>query len=401
MSMSISYWWDRAKDCIGQGYCTNSKNPNTDIVGCTETHFERGYGPYLYTSSGTRWIDLVSGLGAIHFGYGFPLIEDQIDKVSRWGGSLSGSSTQDVFSAEAIKSMFYFIDRVKFVNDGTEACAAAVNMARAYTGRDLVCSEGYHGWSNEFSSLVDSKGVPKSDHIVKCDITNLESIPTDAACVIIEPVQISYDKNRIECLNRLHDYCKKNGIILIFDEVITGLRFNKNSVSLALSIEPDLICCGKAFGNGRKVGFVGGKSHILDGDYFVSGTYFSNIADLKAIEASIGLSRLYRYSSETLNERSLNFMEEFNRLYPEFIKMEGWGCRGCFTGSFENISLFRQELARCRIFSKNTIVFNHQTVDLFSELLDISKMIFNSIRRGATVMSFPYPIEPVAKKVRQ
>jgi glutamate-1-semialdehyde aminotransferase len=211
---------------------------------------------------------------------------------------------------------------------------------------------------------------------------------------------IDATRKRQNQLNKLRKYCTQYGIILIFDEVITGLRFDSGSVSAKWNIHPDIICCGKAFGNGHKAGFVAGDKEILDGNYFVSGTYFAHIPTLKAIETSIDLSRETRYKSERLNERSLIFVERFNELSDK-VKIEAWGCRGNFVGKFEDVSLFRQELAKCRIFTKNTVVFNHCSIDSSDDILSISKLIFERIGRNEVSMCCPYPEQPLAQKVRE
>ena len=403
MYSNTSSWLDRARAAIGQGYVTNSKNPETDFMGITSTHFVKGYGGKLIDHDNKHWIDLISGLGAIHFGYGNEIIESRVSKVAQSGGCLSGCSCQEVVTAEKIKSFLFWADRVKFVNDGSEACTAAIRMARSYNGRTTVCSEGYHGWSCEFTGLNDNcVGIPDClrEEVVKFDITNLDTIPKDAAAVILEPVMIDASKERRERLNRLREYCTTHKIVLIFDEVITGLRFDSGSVAAKWNIHPELICCGKAFGNGHKVGFVAGDKEILDGNYFVSGTYFGHIPSLKAIEACIDLSRESRYKSERLNEMSKVFADRFNDIAGEFVKIDAWGCRGNFVGDFETVCKFRQELSKCRVFTKGTVVLNHCSIDHAFELLEITKTIINRMKLGEVKMDCPLPVTPTAQRIR-
>ena len=127
MSMNTKVWHDRSKQCIAQGSLTNSKHPNTDIVGVFPTHFESGYGPYLYTDKRDRYLDFVSGFGAINLGYANEQLENEVAKAPK-GGCLSGNTIQEIITAEKVKSIFHWVERVKFLNDGTEACMAAKDI---------------------------------------------------------------------------------------------------------------------------------------------------------------------------------------------------------------------------------------------------------------------------------
>lgn len=387
---------ERSRECIAQGALTNSKHPDTDVLGVFPTHFDSGEGAFL-KANGKRYLDYVCGLGAIHFGY-----QDLSSTFS--GGCLSGNSMQEVVTAERIKEFFPYIERVKFVNDGTEGCTAAVRIARAYTGRKLVISEGYHGWSDEFTSLNDNAtGIGADFQIVKVadirDIFTMNIDPKAIAAVIIEPVMLDASDERKAILSAIRGFCSVNGVVLIFDEVVTGLRFKDLSCSNHFGITPDLGVFGKAFANGHKIGFVGGNAELMDGEYFVSGTYFGQIPALNACYNILGDKSLIG-ATNNLNDLGLKLFAEFNTVMPDFITMRGWGCRANFEGKWEDIALFRQYMIEHEIFTKTTFFLNFANARHIEDFLITAKM-FRDIKDATDYkLKGVLPKKPLAMKVR-
>ncbi len=402
MSMNTKVWHDRSKQCIAQGSLTNSKHPNTDIVGVFPTHFESGYGPYLYTDKRDRYLDFVSGFGAINLGYANEQLENEVAKAPK-GGCLSGNTIQEIITAEKVKSIFHWVERVKFLNDGTEACMAAIRMARAYNGQNIVLWEGYHGWYDEATAVNDNaRGTPCGHRIINLNSVNLDSDLNNVSAIILEPVMLDDSRERIEYLKRLRTRSEEKNIVLIFDEVVTGMRYPSLSVSKHWGIYPDLLCLGKACANGYKIGAVAGRSDILDGNYFVSGTYFGHIPTLKAMESCMHLTKHdSKYSSADLNEKALDFKERFNGILPHIVRLDGWGSRMNWVGSDLNLALFRQTLAEAKMFTKNTFFLNHATKHHLDELYMVSDFALRLIQDGKAVMKGPLPRKPVAHIARE
>ncbi len=403
MSMNTKVWYDRSLQCIAQGALTNSKHPSTDILGIFPTHFERGYGPYLFVSDDLRYLDFVAGLGAINLGYANEQLENEVAKVAKLGGCLSGNTQQEIITAEKVKNILHWIEKVKFLNDGTEACMASVRMARSFTGRDVILWEGYHGWYDEATAINDNaKGTPLGHKTVPLKDVNLDGDMSKVAAIILEPVMLDDSKERIEYLKLLRKRCDETGVILIFDEVVTGMRYPSLTVAKHWGIYPDLICLGKACANGYKIGMVAGRGDILDCDYFASGTYFGHIPTLKATEVALHLSKHdSKYNSTELNETALVLKDRFNALNPTLIKLEGWGARMNFVGSDEVLALFRQTLAEARIFTKNTFFMNHATRHHTDELMMASEYAVKQISKGKIKLKGPMPRKPVAQIVRE
>lgn len=403
MSMNTKLWYDRSKQCIAQGALTNSKHPDTDVLGVFPTHFERGYGAHLYVNDSERYLDFVSGLGAINLGYANEQLENEVYKSFKLGGCLSGNTQQEVVTAEKVKSTFHWVEKVKFLNDGTEACMAAIRMARAFTGREFVLWEGYHGWYDEATAINDNAiGTPLGHKTIKLDVINLNSDLKNVAAIILEPVMLDDSQERIEYLKQLRKRCDQTGTILIFDEVVTGMRYPSLSVAKHWNIYPDLICLGKACANGYKIGMVAGRADILDSNYFVSGTYFGHIPTLKATEVCMHLSKHdNKYDSVDLNDKALLLKERFNSHHPEIVKLEGWGARMNFVGSDLNLALFRQVLAENLIFTKNTFFLNHATKHHVDELMMVSEFALKSIKNGKISLKGNMPRKPVAQIARE
>lgn len=403
MSMNTKLWYDRSLKCIAQGALTNSKHPSTDVLGAFPTHFARGYGPYLYTDDQTRYLDFVSGLGAINLGYANEQLENEVLKSWKSGGCLSGNTQQEVITAEKLKSTMHWVEKVKFLNDGTEACMAAIRMARAFTGREIVLWEGYHGWYDEATAINDNAvGTPLGHLTRPLSKVDLDSNLSSVAAIILEPVMLDDSKERIEFLKKIRQLCDEMGVILIFDEVVTGMRYPSLSVAKHWGIYPDLICLGKACANGYKIGIVAGRGDILDSNYFVSGTYFGHIPTLKATEVCLHLSKHdSKYDSVDLNDKALLLKERFNTIAPEVVKLEGWGARMNFVGGDLNLALFRQVLAENRIFTKNTFFLNHATKHHTDELLMVSEYALKAIKDGKVHLRGEMPRKPVAQLARE
>lgn len=396
---------DRANRCIAQGYLTNSKNPETDIFGVFPTHFKKGKGCWIYDTENERYMDLVCALGCNLFGYGNLLIENQV--TADFGLCLGGSTVHEVYAAEAVKNVFQWIEKIKFVNSGTEACMAAVRIARSYTGRPYVLSQGYHGWSDEFVSLTPpANGINRFSSIFELpqDFDDIpDEIISNTAAIIIEPVILDDSRARIEWLKKLRTLCTEKGIVLIFDEIVTGIRYPDHAVAKHWNITPDLFLLGKAIGNGHKIALVAGPSTLMDGKYFVSGSYFGQITSLQAVRAVIELitKKANQYNINVLNDKTKYFRDSFNALGPDIVRLEGWGNRCNFVGSDYNMALFRQEMIKARYFTKTTFLSNFDISDHFSDILYTAKMILSRIALGEVKLEGRMPVKPFSQVVRE
>jgi glutamate-1-semialdehyde 2,1-aminomutase len=363
----------RSKESIAQGCLTNSKHPNRFIKGIYPTHIKKGFKCYLYDENNVKYIDFICGLGANLFGYGNRRIIDKVMYGQYCGACHSLPTIYELEAAEKIKACFPFVDIVKFVNDGSSACSAALLMAQTFTGRENFIQEGYHGWHRHFWDGKLYKTIEKGD---------FESL-TDykPACVIVEPVQLDDSRPRVEWLKSLRKWCDKNKIILIFDEIITGLRFNKLSVATKYDIYPDIMLLSKALGNGEKIAAVCGRKDILDSpNYFCSGTFQGNVPGLLAVTHTLNLATNSNLcSQEVLNHEGLQFIEKFNKLTKPYFWLEGYGSRNAFKGDQDKLAIFMQEMAKARILIGASFFINFDLLKHLDELLDYTRYVINRI----------------------
>lgn len=394
--------WKRAQDSIAQGALTNSKHPHRHVFGIYPTHVRRGSGCYLFDSNNDRYVDYICGLGTNLLGYDNPKIIDRLKAVISDGISHSLPTHHEVEAAEALKQFFVFTDQWKFLKTGSEACAAAIRIARAHTGREIVLSEGYHGWSDDFVSLTEpAKGIPRERKIFDIKRMYKDIRLSEVAAIIVEPVITDYSDGRRQYLENLRGICDKNGILLIFDEIITGFRFDKRCVAQFFNINPDLICIGKAIANGLPLAAVGGKAEVMSGDYFISSTYAGEILSLVACKEVTRLLEVdHSYKMTTLWESGANFINRFNEVAGEFVTLEGYPTRGVFKGTPLNKALLFQEAARANILLCASWFYNFQLKDndfyFFSFLTDF----IERMKRGGIALKGEMPISPFAEKMR-
>ncbi len=403
MSFDASIW-RRAQDCIVQGTLTNSKHPESLVLGAYPTHIDRGHGSHLIVDGEnlkeTKYLDYICGLGTNILGYGNNHVTNAIMDRLKGGFSHSLPTTLEVEVAEKLREVFPFTQTWKFLKTGSEACSAAIKFARAFTGSDLVLSEGYHGWHDEFVSLTEpAKGVPKR----KCidPLLDLDQIDEKIAAVIVEPIITDWSRNRIEWLKELEHRCNEYGTILIFDEVITGFRWPKYSFSAYSNITPDIIIIGKAMANGMPLAAIGGKRHILnDRKCFVSSTYAGEVLSLAACKATCEvLQKNYDYRIDYLWDRGKSFIDQFNS-QTSTIKIEGYPTRGVFKGDETEIAIFFAEMAKAKVLFCKSFFYNFGHIPFNDEILNLCREVKEKIASGSLELKFPLPKTPFAQEVR-
>lgn len=369
--------WRRAQQTIAQGALTNSKHPRTFVKGVYPTHVDHGRGAFLFAPDGERYLDFICGLGANLFGYGNPYIAERIQKELYRGYSHSLPTVLELDVADMLKQLFPFIERTKFLKTGSEACSAALRIARAATGRKLVLSEGYHGWADQFVSLT-----PPAIGCVDGQVRSLDdtALSEDVAAVIVEPIITNSSNDRIGWLKYLREKCTEKGILLIYDEVITGFRYDHFGVSNCYGVRPDLIVLGKSFAGGLPLSAVGGRKDLMDNDqYFVSSTFAGETLSLAAAEKCMELLlRNSDYDLTYLRRESLDFCEQFNALSSR-VSIEGYGTRGRFVGKAHDLALFFQECVKAGILFGPSFFFGFQHLEHRSRVVSDLKSILARI----------------------
>ncbi|SMG48606.1 glutamate-1-semialdehyde 2,1-aminomutase [Marivirga sericea] len=273
-------------------------------VGGDPIFVKRAKGAYMYDEDDNRYIDLINSWGPMILGHGNEAIEAAVADALKNSLSFGAPTAKEIEIAELITHMVPSIEKVRMVNSGTEATMSAARLARGFTGRDkLLKFEGcYHGHGDSFliaaGSGAATMGTPNSPGVTKgtakdtltAPFNDLEAVKKiveqnkgEIAALIVEPVA-----GNMGCvipqegyLQGLRDICDQDGIVLIFDEVMTGFRLSKAGAQGIFGVKPDITTLGKIIGGGMPVGAYGGKKEIMDfvspqGPVYQAGTLSGN-----------------------------------------------------------------------------------------------------------------------------
>lgn len=273
-------------------------------VGGTPIFAKSAKGAYLFDEDGNRFIDYINSWGPMVLGHAYPPVIDAIVSRARLGTSFGMPTALETEIARLAISMVPNIDKIRFVNSGTEACMSAIRLARGYTKKDKIIKFAgcYHGHSDSFliqaGSGASTFGTPNSPGVTQGtakdtllagynDLANVkqlfESNKNEIAAIIIEPVAgnmgcVPPQNGFLEGLRRL---CDENEALLIFDEVMTGFRLAKGGAQELFNIKADVVCFGKVIGGGLPVGAFAGRSEIMNflapiGPVYQAGTLSGN-----------------------------------------------------------------------------------------------------------------------------
>ncbi len=298
-------------------------------VGGTPIFIKNAHGAYLIDEDGNKYIDYISSWGPMIIGHAHPEIIKAINEQSKKGTSYGIPTELETKMANLLVSLAPNIDKVRFVNSGTEACMSAVRLARGFTNRDKIIkfSGCYHGHADSFliqaGSGASTFGVPNSPGITKStasdtllanynDINQVKELfekhPEQIAAIIIEPIAgnmgcVLPEKNFI---NQLRELCTQNSSLLIFDEVMTGFRLALGGAQETLGVKADIVTYGKVIGGGLPVGAFGGSNEVMnflapDGPVYQAGTLSGN-----PIAMSAGYAMLKHLKSNPAVYTSLN-----------------------------------------------------------------------------------------------
>lgn len=392
----------RSDEVIAQGCLTNSKSADCHVKPWYPTHITKGKGSYLF-SKDRKFVDFICGLGTNLLGYANKEIIDVAYNEMCKGMSYSIPSRVEVEAAEMLRNAFSF-QQWKFLKTGTEATMASLKIARTYTGRQYVLTHGYHGWSSEFvckELTPPGYGVPPQSFIHKLE--SIDQINDQIAAVIIEPVITDHSIDRMRWLSLLKERCREKGTVLIYDEVITGCRFKKLSVSNFIGDPPDLIVLGKAMANGFPLAAVGGRKELMNTkDYFVSSTYAGENVSLKVCEKVIKLLlEKQDYNIDNLWSHGQDFIDAFNTLWPEKIFISGYPTRGIFCGDESFRHVFFQECVKAGILFGPTWFYNFPHTELSYGVLEHIRDIITRFKIEIPQLSGEKPCPPFALQSRK
>jgi len=288
-------------------------------VGGNPIFVSHGEGPFIHDADGNRYIDYVCSWGPLILGHAPAAVIEAVSQAAREGTSFGYSTAREVELAEHVVNAVPSVERVRFVNSGTEATMSALRLARGFTGRDRVIKFAgcYHGHADAFladaGSGVATLGIPGSAGVPEGAVRDSLTVPFNdldavtatfaeagdtVAAVIVEPVACNMGLVQPQpgFLEGLRSLCDQHGALLIFDEVITGFRLGLGGAQEHFGVRPDLSTFGKVIGGGLPVGAYGGRADVMNkvaplGPVYQAGTLSGNplamaagIATLEQIE---------------------------------------------------------------------------------------------------------------------
>ena len=290
-------------------------------VGGTPIFVKSAKGAYLYDEDGNKLIDYINSWGPMILGHAHEPVIQAITERAKLGTSFGMPTELETQIAELAISMVPNIDKIRFVNSGTEACMSAIRLARGFTKRDKIIKFAgcYHGHSDSFliqaGSGASTFGVPNSPGVTQgtakdtllAQYNNLENVrelfennKNEIAAIIVEPVAgnmgcIPPQKGFLEGLRNL---CNENQTLLIFDEVMTGFRLAKGGAQELYNVYADIVCFGKVIGGGLPVGAFAARNEIMNflaplGPVYQAGTLSGNPLAMAA-----GMAMLKELNSE-------------------------------------------------------------------------------------------------------
>ena len=287
----------RAESSIPLGCQTFSKSKTQFPFGVSPFFAKSGKGAEITDVDGNQFVDFVSALGAVTLGYADPDVELAVINQLKEGTIFTLSHELEVQLAEKIIDMVPCAEKVRFGKNGSDATAACVRLARAYTEREVVLVGGYHGWQDWYiGSTPRNKGVPKSTceltkGFVYNDIESLKGLLNEfsgkVAAVILEPVSVETpEPGYLESVKKL---THEHGALLIFDEVVSGFRHSNGGAQELYGVVPDLVALGKGFSNGFPLSAVAGRREIMDllEEVYFSFTYGGETLSLAAALATL------------------------------------------------------------------------------------------------------------------
>ncbi|WP_298115792.1 glutamate-1-semialdehyde 2,1-aminomutase [Flavobacterium sp.] len=292
-------------------------------VGGNPIFVKSAKGAYLFDEDGNKLIDYINSWGPMILGHAFQPVIEAITERAKLGTSFGMPTELETQIAKLAISMVPNIDKIRFVNSGTEACMSAIRLARGYTNRDKIIKFAgcYHGHSDSFliqaGSGASTFGTPNSPGVTQgtakdtllANYNDIESVkelfdsnPNEIAAIIIEPVAGNMGcvppKNGF--LEDLRGLCNKNNTLLIFDEVMTGFRLAKGGAQELYNIQADIVCFGKVIGGGLPVGAFAANNEIMNylapvGPVYQAGTLSGNPL---AMAAGLSMLQSLNHDSE-------------------------------------------------------------------------------------------------------
>ena len=341
----------RAKGIIPTGTELLSKRPEMFLPDLWPAYYKRAKGCEVWDLDDNRYYDFAQmGVGCCTLGYANQNVNSAVINAVNNGSMCSLNSYEEVELAERLIALHPWAECVRFARTGGEACAIAIRIARAATGRDKIAFCGYHGWSDWYISAniedvtrlndqllpgLEPSGVPKGLSktalpFVYNDLSSLqhltEEYPNEFAAIIMEPMRSEPVEKHF--LEGVREIACKIGAVLIFDEITSGFRLCIGGIHKVLNVNPDIAVFGKALGNGYPISAIIGKREVMESaeKSFISSTFWTErigfVAGLASIEEMGRINSpdlLVKYGNRIVSELTISAKKHNLRLLVSHI----------------------------------------------------------------------------------
>lgn len=394
---------------------------------------ERGVGSHVFDVDGNEFIEYGMGLRSVTLGHGNKRVAKAAYEASLKGVNFLRPSPVEVHLAEEMLSLLPHGDMIKFGKNGSDVTTAAVKLARAYTGRDMVATPLDHPFFSVddwfIGSTQMSAGIPKqvqdlTVHFTFNDIESVETMfnryPNKIACLMMEPAKYGDPENAF--LHKVRDICHRNGAVFILDEIITGFRWHLNGAQSYYNIKGDLSTFGKGMANGFSISALIGKRELMeaggiqhDGErvFLLSQTYGAETGSMAAALETIKIYReedvvSYLWSiGRKLEEGISNIINELN--LDGYFTLAGHPCCLVFGTNDRDKNpsqlfrtLFLQETIKHGLLMPSLIVsYAHTESDIDYTLNGIRKALFvykKALEEGVEKYLVGASVQPVFRK---
>ncbi len=414
----------RALQTIPLGSQTFSKSRTQFPFGVSPYFLQRGQGSHVWDVDGNEYIDFINSLAAITLGYNDPDVTAAVEAQLQEGVIFSLSHPVEIQVAELLVDMVPCAEMVRFGKNGSDATAGAIRLARAFTGRDRVAVCGYHGWQDWYiGSTARNRGVPQATRdlthpFVYNDLESLHSLfrthPGEFAAVILEPMNVTEPADGF--LEGVQELTRQHGALLVFDETITGFRYDNGGAQKKFGVTPDLASFGKGLANGYPVSALTGRADVMKlmEEIFFSFTFGGETLSLAAAAAT--LRKLQREPVvDTLYQQGTKVIDGLRERIArhqvaDFVSVAGnptWSFlllkdHGGYS-QFEIKTLFMQEMLARGIlaFGTHNMSYSHSDADI-AALLDAYDAVLPILADGVLNRRLPAllrcaPLEPLFK----
>jgi glutamate-1-semialdehyde aminotransferase len=407
--------WSRAEKVISGGSQTNSKRPSAYAEGAYPIYVERSQGCRVWDVDGNEFIDYVLGLGPITLGYCYPAVDqaiaEQLSKGIIWGLM----SPLEVECAERMIEMVPCCEQVRYLKGGSEVTSAAARIARAYTGKEIILNSGYRGWADTWSAQIEppmGRGIPECLRgMVKTfprdDLDRLEDLlkryEGKVAAVFVDEAGGTEAPKAV--VQGRRELCDKYGVLLCYDEIVSGFRMAPGGAQEYYGVTPDLACFAKGIANGMPLAAVCGKKEIMQlaADLLISITYGGEALSLAA---AVACMREYRAKPvhDTIRAQGQKLVDGFNALGqkngvpftahgPVMMSMQSFGYEdGALNG--DCMTLLLQEMAKRGVLIRRGgllfVTYSHDDAAVAAtlEALDGSLAVIREAVDGGKVQDY-------------